>query len=272
MPQVKVNSREYKVMLKAARFAGDEAQAYKAAGQFWRDSAKAFTGLVLGTLGDLNQVQARRLIRFYDTREQHLNNNAYIFRERAAEDGSTREVTLKFRHADRYIAADRDMRPIAKMPMKMKFEEDIKPPFQQLYSYSTTIPVAPERELAAMKHIAELFPGLKKSAVKVGQEEPVEVVDAFTAREVVVGGGSLYLGKRHSVYGSCVLVLWYDHETSGNGPAVAEFSFKYGDRGETYGGGTVRRAYDVFQALQTQLGDWTDKDSKTKTAFVYDKG
>ena len=163
MPDIKVNSREYKIMLKADRFAGDEAEVYKAAGNFWRDSARAFTGLVLGTLGDLNQLHARRLIRFYDTPGHQLNKNSYIFRERAAEDGPNREFTLKYRHPDRYIAADRDMRAAGKNAIKMKFEEDIKPAFQQLYSYSTTIPVPPEQKLDTVKNAVQLFPGLKKA-------------------------------------------------------------------------------------------------------------
>src|SRR5262245_51313844 len=109
MARVYVGSREYKIMLKASRFAGNEAQVLQAATQFWREGTHGFGPAVLFTSGSLDQVKSQRLIRFYDTSGQHLNRNAYIFRERLDIDGKVREATLKFRHADRYIAADRDM-------------------------------------------------------------------------------------------------------------------------------------------------------------------
>lgn len=269
MSKVRVSSREYKVMLKANRFAGDEEQVLQAAAQFWRDCARSMGPVVLGLLGDLNEIRARRTIRFYDTPDRRLNSNLYIVRERAALDGSTREITLKFRHPDRYVAADRDMRAALNGKVKTKFEEDIKPPFQQLYSFSTTVRVPADQKLAKIKHVVNLFPGFKAAFRGFAPDEPLAVVEDFTARELVIGGGSLYLGKRYDVHASCVLVIWHDHLKDGGFPAVAEFSFKYGDKGETYGGGTVRRAFDAFQVLQSQMPEWTDKDSKTKTAFVY---
>lgn len=269
MSKVKVNSREYKLMLKANRFAGDEKQVLQSAAQFWADCTKTMGPVVLGLLGDLNKIHARRVIRFYDTPDRRLNDNLYIVRERAALDGSTREITLKYRHPDRYVAAHRDMRSALNGQVKTKFEEDIKPPFQQLYSFSTTVQVPADQKLAKVKHVANLFPGFKAAFRDFAADEPLAVVEDFTARELVIGGGWLYLGKRYDVRASCVLVVWHDHLKEGGIPAVAEFSFKYGDKGEAYGGGTVRRAYDAFQTLQSQMPEWTDKDSKTKTAFVY---
>lgn len=269
MAQVYVGSREYKIMLKASRFAGNEAQVLKSANQFWREGAAVFGPAVLFTSGNLDQVKARRLIRFYDTSSQHLNRNAYIFRERTELEGNSREVTLKFRHPDRYIAAARRMNAEKGAKAKTKFEEDIKPPFQHLYSFSTSQQILPERQIGSIKELLKLYPGLRNSLTGFSDEEPLAVVDNFTARELVIGGGAIQLGKKHNVSSGCVLVLWYDHAKQGGSSLVAEFSFKYGSNGEAYGGGTVRRAYEMFQLLQSQLGDWTDKDSKTKTAFVY---
>jgi hypothetical protein len=269
MSKVNVSSREYKIMLKAQRFAGDEEQVLRAAAQFWDECARTMGPLVLGLLGDLNEIHARRAIRFYDTPDRRLNDNLYIVRERAGLDGNSREITLKFRHPDRYIAADRDMRSALNGKVKTKFEEDIKPPFQQLYSFSTTVEVPADHKLGKIKHVVNLFPGFKAAFRGFTDDEPLGIVEDFTARELVVGGGSLYLGKRYDVHASCVLVVWHDHLKEGGVPAVAEFSFKYGDKGETYGGGTVRRAYDAYQALQLKMPEWTDTASKTKTAFVY---
>jgi hypothetical protein len=269
MALVFVGSREYKIMLKASRFAGDEAQVLKTASQFWREGTEVFSRAVLFTSGNLDQVESHRLIRFYDTSTQHLNRNAYIFRERIELDPESREVTLKFRHPDRYIASDRQMNAEKGAKAKTKFEEDIKPPFQHLYSFSTTQLIPPDRKVGRMKDVLKLYPGLKGSLKGFNDEESLAAVDNFTARELVIGGGSMQLGKTHKVASSCVLVIWYDNDDPKNDAVVAEFSFKYGDNGESYGGGTVRRAYEMFHLLQSQLGEWTDKDSKTKTAFVY---
>jgi hypothetical protein len=268
MSNGKVGSREYKVMLKASRFAGGSAAVLSAAQEFWREAAETFGPAVLHTRGDLEEIKNQRLIRFFDTSDQHLNRNAYILRERVVVDDQSREVTLKFRHPDRIIAQSRDMSADNKGKWKTKFEEDIKPPFQQLYSHSTTQPIPADQKLATIKNVLKLYPGLKRALTGFAVDEPLALVDNFTARELVIGGADLHLGKKYDVWAGCVLVIWYDHDRQGD-PVVAEFSFKYGDDGEEYGNGTVRRAYDVFQLLQSELNGWLDRDSKTKTAFVY---
>src|SRR5262245_38344940 len=230
MSLLRVNSREYKAMLKADRFGGSDEQVLQAARQFWKACTRTFGPLVLGVLGDLNEVHAPRTIRFFDTPEHRLNDNMYILRERATLDGKTREITLKFRHPDRYIAADRDMRSGLDGKAKTKFEEDIKPAFQQLYSFSTTVQVPADLKLAKVKDVVTLFPGFKGAFRGFADDEPLSVVDDFTARELVVSGGSLYLGKRYNVHASCVLIIWHNHLKEGSVPAVAEFSFKYGDK------------------------------------------
>src|SRR5262245_53689659 len=109
MQDVKVGSREYKIMLKASRFAGGEDATRNAVKQFWREASEIFGPAVLFTSGDLDTIKGQRTIRFFDTRNQQLNRNAYIFRERMNVEGNAREVTLKFRHPDRFIARSRDM-------------------------------------------------------------------------------------------------------------------------------------------------------------------
>ena len=268
MQDIKVGSREYKIMLKSGRFAGDEKNLLGVARQFWLEAARVFGPVVLFTSGDLGHINDKRRIRFYDTRAQQLNRNAYIFRERASVNDSMREVTLKFRHPDRYVACARDMSGNGKGKWKTKFEEDIKPPFQQLYSYSTTQPIPADYKIATLQDVMKLYPGLKRSLTGFAIDEPLALVEGFSAHELVIGGAKLQLGKKYNVWAECVLVIWYDDDKKGD-PVVAEFSYKYGDAGEQYGGGTVRRAYEVFQLLQTQFDGWVDRDSKTKTAFVY---
>lgn len=268
MPAVESGSREYKAMLKADRFVGDETQALKTATDFWRDAARVFGSAVILLRGNLDQPKDRRLVRFYDSADQQLNRRSYIFRERIGLDGQSRETTLKFRHPDRFIAVNRDLRG-ANGKARSKFEEDVKPVFQSLYSFSTTQEIAPDKNLDKIKDIFKLYPGLRDSLTGVNVDEAILPVDNFTARELVIGGASMQLGKRLDVWASCVLVLWYDHHKPSDSPAVAEFSFKYGGNGKRFGVGTVTRAFDVFQTLQNSLREWTDMESKTKTAFVY---
>src|SRR5688500_1145403 len=137
----KVISREYKVMLRPQRFAGGEKALRRAAGAFWRDFGRALDDDAVRAEGDLGERKEQRLIRFLDTPAQALNAGSYIFRERRALAGGDREMTLKFRHPDRHVAAARDMAPDSGGKARTKFEEDIKAPFISLYSFSTTLPV-----------------------------------------------------------------------------------------------------------------------------------
>ena len=136
-----VTSREYKVMLRARLFDGDEQQMHSAIDSFWADLTAALAGMDIPCEGSFAQVKARRLIRFFDTDEHRINADQYIVREREDLDTGEREVTLKFRHPDRYVAADRRMDPADARDAKTKFEEDVKPPFVSVYSFSTTQPL-----------------------------------------------------------------------------------------------------------------------------------
>ena len=140
-----------------------------------------------------------------------------------------------------------------------------------MFSHSTTQRIEPTRSLDTLKDLSHFYPGIRQELERLEKDTPIEVVDKFTARELVVGGAEMQLGKSRKIPAECVLVIWYDHakQSKGESPVVVEFSFKYGDGGEDYGGGSVRRAYETFNVLQHGLPDWVDKASKTKTAFVY---
>ncbi len=153
-----VMSREYKVMLRPNRFRGNEEALLEAAKGLWRDfSTTVKKKTVVDTEGDLTQIATRRLITFYDTRDQLLNEARYIFRERRGVDGSERDVTLKFRHPDRYVAQDRNMDASASTEAKTKFEEDIKSPFLSLYSFSTRLKIDKDMAFKALGDIRRLF-------------------------------------------------------------------------------------------------------------------
>jgi hypothetical protein len=267
MPSRPVQSREYKVMLRPEHFAGNEQTMLKTGDAFWRDFRKESADVVIEAGGDLDTIKTQRLITFFDTSKQLLNGSSYIFRQRVDLESEKRQVTLKFRHADRFLAQDRTMDASVPQGAKTKFEEDIKAPFVSLYSFSTSLPLdKPSRDLG---ELARLFPDLGERVESFRESEPLAAVNSFTARELVVEGGSIRLGNHPKVEAECALIVWYDHAGRKDMPGAVEFSYRYGDDDEAYDGTTARRAFEVFRVLLTRLSKWVAPDARTKTAFVF---
>src|SRR5262245_14124734 len=154
MKRPRVVSREYKVMLRAKRFAGSERAMLKAADALWNDFSDGVDAVALGTKGTLDTIEGPRLITFYDTSKDHLNQHHYVFRERRRVGDGAREVTVKFRHPDRYVTEGRTMKARATgVTAKTKFEEDVKGPFKSLYSFSTTLPVAGGKAFSSLADV-----------------------------------------------------------------------------------------------------------------------
>jgi hypothetical protein len=256
-------------MLQAKRFGGSEAQFLSAANAFWQDFKQAVDGIIVGAEGDFRQMKGQRLIRFFDTASYHLNSGQYIFRERVDLESGKREVTLKFRHPDRNIAQDRNMDAKEGDEPQTKFEEDIKGPFISLYSFSTTQRIGEDKNLNKLKDIMQMFPDIADRLDDFPEADEITVVNSFTAREVVLGGPSMQLGKSPKIEAECALIAWYDHDHDDEPPVVIEFSYRYGDKNEDYNGNAARRAFKAFNTLQTRLRTWVDPKAPTKTALVY---
>ena len=266
----KVGSREYKLMLKASRFSGSTDEFKQAAGALWSDLAAIIIPHVISISGTEDISNKRRAVRFFDTKDHWLRANDYVFRERIDLEESERKVTLKFRHPDRYISQDRNMAPDKKLDVDTKFEEDIKPPFEKLYSFSSNVILPAEHKIETVSDVKDLFPGLAKAAEDLPTDGKLQVVGGFTAFERVLKGTSFEIGKDNDgdTPAECSLTLWYKAEDSDR-PEVAEFSFRYESADEDYTAGQAQRAYNVFQALQSELKGWVDLKSMTKTVYVY---
>lgn len=269
MGRQKIRSREYKVMLRPNRFAGDEKALLNAAEEVWRDFSRRINNLVVETGGKLGQVKSRRLITFFDTARHHLNRSGYILRERRDIETGEREITLKFRHKDRYLAQGRTMDVRNAEDAKTKFEEDIKAPFVSNYSFSTTFRIAREGTLNSLGDVARLVPQIVETLDGSRKDDALAAVNGFTARELVIRGAHLQIGKTPKVDAECALIVWYDHNRGPEKPVAVELSYRYGDDDENYGVGMTRRAFDVFTALPTELDQWVSAEARTKTAFVY---
>lgn len=263
----KVVSREYKMMLQAAKFAGTEAQVLRAAAQLWREIAPIVEPFAFKVTGELDTISKKRLVTFLDSEAQQLWANGYIFRVRRSIGGNRPEVTLKFRHPDRYVAESRQMKS-RRIRTAVKFEEDIKRPFHSLYGYSTTGRVGRKAVPATLDEVAVLFPDLAKRVAGMEGSHELKVV-GFTAREVVVTGPIVRLGIKPRVSVECALIVWYNENERTHDPVAVEFSYRYGNPGGRYSGKVAKRAFDMFEALHRELDDWLDPHSRTKTACVY---
>jgi hypothetical protein len=268
MQQQRVVSREYKIMLRPKLFTGAEKVLVAQAHALWRDIAGKVAPVALGTAGDLSRIKTRRLITFNDTPQRRLIEAGYICRERRSEIGAGREITLKFRHPDRFLAQAREMRANASKA-RTKFEEDIKVPFVSLYSFSTTVSVDADATFTNVRDLVRLFPDLARRMDDGNDGEPLRPVNDFTAREVVIDGAAMRIGKTPEANAELALIVWYDTNIDDPEPVAVEASYRYGDKNEQYGGGVTRRASDVFDAMQSRLKRWVDPKPMTKTAFVF---
>jgi hypothetical protein len=253
-------------MLLAEPFAGDESTLIEAAQRFWDDVKGVLEPLDIPTKGAFDEVKARRRIRFLDSAEHFLNGQRYVFRERIDVESDERQVTLKFRHPDRYVASDRDMAAADEGKAETKFEEDVKPPFVSVFSYSTTVEIDGDADVSRLDDVVRMFPGLRRELTDPADFELADV--GFAARELVLVGAGVLLGKRDAE-AECAMVFWHDDAGDASAPKCVEFSFKYGDDEEDYRGSVARDAHDVLKALSDQLPEWVHPTPVTKTAFVY---
>ncbi|HKR04560.1 MAG TPA: hypothetical protein VJY62_07975 [Bacteroidia bacterium] len=152
---------------------------------------------------------------------------------------------------------------------KIKFEEDIKVPFLKLYSFSGNIEISNQRELKKVKDVIKIFPGLADSFIKYERDEAIQLVNGFSAKEIVFTSAMLKLSNNPDAYSECALIIWYNMQKQDMNPVVGEFSFRYVNKKEKYSGKTAQRAYDLFKLLKEEKKDWIDINGGTKTGFVY---
>lgn len=268
MTGIKLTSREYKLILRALRFSGGERELVRAARQFWNDFAHQALLPELRPEGNLEEIKTDRTITFHDTEQHLLYDNDYNLRLRQDKDGK-REATLKFRHLDRFVAQDRNMEAPAAQDPVTKLEHDVKPPFIQLYSHSTTIELAKMTKVEHLKDVSALFPGLPEGLGSYPGDDSIVVVNDFEAHELVLTGGKFFLGKEPGKEAECALIVWYGGGDKRR-PAIVEFSFRYGDKQGDFSRLAAWQAHAVFRRLQT-LDAWVDSSSPTKTTYVYNR-
>lgn len=254
-----VGSREYKLMLDPTPFAGaDPTPTLEAlwailSERIVRDLDRPFTGA-------LTTPDKHRYVRFFDTPGAcDLRRRGLVFRERG--DGHHREVTLKFRAVDRYLAAGVDV-STPERSGRSKFEQDLGAGFSSTFSQSTKVPIRAGKRLNRLDDPLRLFPGL--DAFDLDPEAPLEIVGGLTVRERTWSDVVIDLGKLDAKLG---VTLW-SHLDDPTHPVVAEISFKYESANEDYPAKTVARGMRLFEILES-LDGWVSPTAQTKTAFAY---
>jgi hypothetical protein len=269
MNREKVISREYKLVLKTENFRGKETDLINNAKVFWATFTKIISPVIKNTAGNLDTINIKREIRFFDTENFTLHDKDYIFRERKSLSNYKKEITLKFRHPDRYVSQDRDMQSRNTGKAETKFEEDIKAPFLKLYSFSASRPITGKQEFKKINHIVKLYPGLAHQLNEKKGEEKLFIVNNLAIQEIVITGGELIISNDPLINAECALIIWYGSEAFEADPIIVEFSFRYGNKKEKYSGEVAQKAYDLFMLIQDGMKSWIDSKEATKTGFVY---
>ncbi len=267
LPNRAITSREYKLILNADRFENVE----RGSETFWN----LIEFLIRKQDGKIVQKQddvIKRLTWYVDTSEFALRRNGFALRLRKEDyEKKKYKVTLKYRSPDRYISAAQDVSSSEKD--KIKFEEDIIPPFNSIFAHSGSFRKKECPGLENMGDAMKLFRGL--GSLGLSGDTPIKIVSSFKALEVTRWTGKVKFEEEIEV--KTCLSFWYLLSEADEWPLVVEFSFDYDvpesesedeQKLEQVPIKSVEGANDLFRSLQKQHG-WINLTCTTKTAYAY---
>jgi hypothetical protein len=297
---IKLDSREYKLMLAPGKFAGED-EAAKVVDRFWHEALKPIIDGRLDTRHDgtprsknaFKPDSEQRHVLFRDTEDCLLDHNGYSFRERVrlknGDEKSNREVTLKFRTPDLFLASETALKG-SNEEASTKFEEDIAPvivstfdqsahtsrvvvqprSMRSLFSLSTKETVGPDETFEVLGDVMQAYPDLRANLRKAGAPNDVagsRLVAGIVIQELVFEGAKVDLGQDTDA--EFALTLWYsqNHEKSSE-PLTAEISFKYDTDDGRVNEAVAQRALKLFQAMQEGLGAWSSPEHATKSSLA----
>jgi hypothetical protein len=216
-----------------------------------------------------------REVRFLDTKDFRLYNNAFILRRRQNYvDGfavGDPEIVFKFRHQDLQKTAEVDVRPQIEGDYTIKFKGEALPlkeqlgGYRMLYSHNVEFALSQvhENERTSMATVERILPAL--ATLKMSQDDHVELVNATAVEEVLLDIGMLDFGK--GVTAKSNVAVW--RRRGDQKQLVGEFAFqcKFRRRDELHAV-TMKRCERFFSALQHIAQDWVVLGT-TKTGAVY---
>jgi hypothetical protein len=250
-----ITSREYKLILNNDRF-HDREQGCREFWQLVEYLVKEDDGTIDKKQNDDEEL---RKTWYVDTSELALQRSKFILRVRQEEDEY--KTTLKYRSSDRYLSAAQQ---IDSLGGKLKFEEDIMPPFISKFSKSAAVKTVGKPVFETVADMIKTFPGLQQ--LNLSETTPVAIVNDFVADEVFRKAGQIKFADQEPVL-KAAFSFWYLPDGAGTYPVISEFSFSYEADAEAFPVAIAEAANNFFTALQKQAG-WFDRNNDTKTAYA----
>lgn len=255
-----ISSREYKLILNSGRF-----RDRSAGSNAFQDMVGFLTEKLGGEIKRQDKEERRKTL-YLDTEDFRLRAADYSMRLRYEEETDDFKLSLKFRSPDLILADAASVETSDDKRAEMKFEEDLLPPFENVFSRSSAIRFKKKPDLSSVADTAKIFPVLKK--LDLPNKAQLKPVNEFTAREVFRKLCKIDFRKVKPIKMS--LSFWYAGGVS-EWPLIAEcaFDFDLDDNTERFDLDQVRRANELFKLLQKQPG-WFDTSSTTKTRYAYE--
>ena len=290
---IKLDSREYKLMLKPGNFAGTDPRA--AIDRFVREELAPrvraeWTADAAERLQDKGlKLEKSRIVRFKDTADCLLSRSGFAWRERfklngAGERSSEATGTLKFRSPDAFLAAasrksgggdckfEEDLAPLAIRPPKANrtaldegvtaSPRSIRSQFSQSCSHEIAAASLPLDLATAARLNPSFEPGLRATFSEADLSLRFIVGDDFLER--VYERGKLKLAGDTEV--EFALTVWYPAVGDQGQPFIAEISYNYETRDHNVTHEVARRALGLL--LKLQESTWADPPAPTKTAYA----
>jgi len=264
---------ECKLILKPDRF--DAMRGFYEFNELVREAASKVDKVKYEALNLKGRRPSMREVRFIDTSDFRLYNNAYILRRRIPyEDGfpvGDPEIVFKFREADPQKAAAADVRPKIFGKYRIKFKAEALPlkdqagGYRLLFSHNAQFPLSAvhDADRSSLKTIARVLPILQGL---IGSDEgKVELVNQTLVEEVLLDLGTLDFGK--GVLADANIALW--RNLGNHNVMCGEFAYELKfNRKEDVAQKARDRAEQFFITLQLISQSWLDFGC-TKTALVY---
>jgi hypothetical protein len=264
---------ECKLILKPDRF--DSMRGFYEFNDLVREAAAKVDKVKYEALNLKGRRPSMREVRFVDTADFRLYNNAYILRRRIPyEDGfpvGDPEIVFKYRETDLEKAREADIRPKIFGKYRIKFKAEALPlkdqvgGYRLLFSHNCQFPLSAvhDADRTSLKTIAKALPILQGL---IGSEEgTVGLVNQTLVEEVLLDLGTLDFGK--GVTADANIALWRnlgDHSVM-----CGEFAYELKfDRKEDVAQKARDRAEQFFITLQLLAQSWLYVGC-TKTALVY---
>ncbi|MDF0682521.1 MAG: hypothetical protein P0116_16305 [Candidatus Nitrosocosmicus sp.] len=264
-----LNSREYKIILKASNFTNEEKGRKKII-----KALNDHFGKQNGKFTVDDKKTEKQKVWYLDT-ETHVLHEKYNFllriREEYDESDNIKgyDITFKNRNSDKTKAESYDLSGF--QSLKIKFEEDIVTPFESKFSVSTKIKSKEYPNLNVYKNITEIFPNLN---LNISENARLIRVNGVKVDEISYDLGRVEF--HDAMDGHMQLGIWYDSNKS---PIIAEFDIDVeakdltdSDNVEEFPQSKISQINDFYMAFQTEEGIVDLDTSKTKTQYVYDLG